>query len=135
MNCPVCKEPMVILEYKGVELDFCLTCHGCWLDWGELGIFLNGRLDLSERWDLQGERAGRRRCPRCRRRMRVGRLPDVPLEVDVCSERHGVWLDGGELAQIVSTRATPERVAHAQNWLREVFGGATGPSEQQGEKT
>jgi Zn-finger nucleic acid-binding protein len=126
---------MVILEYKGVELDFCLSCRGCWLDWGELGVFLTGRSDPSEDWSLQAERAGRRRCPRCGRQMRVGKLADVSLEVDVCPDRHGVWLDGGELAQIIMARALPEHSSRAQAWLQEVLGGDTGILQHEGGAT
>ncbi len=123
MNCPACGKPMAILEYKGVELDFCLSCRGCWLDWGELGIFLRGELDFSENWDLTGARKGERRCPRCRTRMRVGTLPDVSVEADVCPKRHGVWFDGGELAQVIRARGQGEAPARARQWLQEVFGG------------
>ncbi|NIV72594.1 MAG: hypothetical protein GWN16_11560, partial [Calditrichae bacterium] len=36
MLCPVCKKPMMILEYNEVELDYCPICGGVWLDQGEL---------------------------------------------------------------------------------------------------
>ena len=37
MKCPVCKEPdLVMSERQGVEIDYCPTCRGIWLDRGEL---------------------------------------------------------------------------------------------------
>lgn len=132
MECPACRKPMVILEYKGVELDFCTACKGCWLDWGELGIFLRGELDMAEDWTLVGERTGRRRCPRCRTRMKVGKLPDMDIEVDVCPERHGVWCDGGELVRVVASRASGEAGTRAQQWLREVFEAETKSPTKEG---
>jgi uncharacterized protein len=37
MKCPVCKEPDLIMsERQGVEIDYCPTCRGVWLDRGEL---------------------------------------------------------------------------------------------------
>lgn len=37
MNCPVCPDSvLVITDKKGVEIDFCSTCRGVWLDRGEL---------------------------------------------------------------------------------------------------
>jgi Zn-finger nucleic acid-binding protein len=37
MKCPVCKEPdLVMAERQGVEIDYCPTCRGVWLDRGEL---------------------------------------------------------------------------------------------------
>ena len=37
MQCPVCKDPqLVISERQGVEIDYCPSCRGVWLDRGEL---------------------------------------------------------------------------------------------------
>jgi len=37
MKCPVCKEPdLVMSERQGIEIDYCPTCRGIWLDRGEL---------------------------------------------------------------------------------------------------
>ena len=37
MNCPVCKDiQLVMTERQGVEIDYCPTCRGVWLDRGEL---------------------------------------------------------------------------------------------------
>ena len=36
MLCPTCKIPLVMAERQGVEIDYCPTCRGVWLDRGEL---------------------------------------------------------------------------------------------------
>lgn len=37
MNCPVCKSTALVMsERQGVEIDYCPTCRGVWLDRGEL---------------------------------------------------------------------------------------------------
>ncbi|MEY3573267.1 MAG: zf-TFIIB domain-containing protein [Burkholderiaceae bacterium] len=37
MKCPVCVEPhLVIAERQGIEIDYCPSCRGVWLDRGEL---------------------------------------------------------------------------------------------------
>lgn len=37
MQCPVCKDAqLVISERQGIEIDYCPTCRGVWLDRGEL---------------------------------------------------------------------------------------------------
>ncbi|MEQ8839390.1 MAG: zf-TFIIB domain-containing protein [Acidimicrobiales bacterium] len=37
MNCPTCPESnLVMAERSGVEIDYCPTCRGVWLDRGEL---------------------------------------------------------------------------------------------------
>jgi Zn-finger nucleic acid-binding protein len=34
--CPSCKTPLSIADRSGIEIDFCPTCRGVWLDRGEL---------------------------------------------------------------------------------------------------
>ena len=36
MNCPVDNTPLAMSERQGVEIDYCPTCRGVWLDRGEL---------------------------------------------------------------------------------------------------
>ena len=37
MKCPVCQQPdLVMSERQGIEIDYCPTCRGVWLDRGEL---------------------------------------------------------------------------------------------------
>lgn len=34
--CPVCQVPLVMSERQNIEIDYCPTCRGVWLDRGEL---------------------------------------------------------------------------------------------------
>lgn len=37
MNCPVCTTvSLALAERQGIEIDYCPTCRGVWLDRGEL---------------------------------------------------------------------------------------------------
>ncbi|MET0910894.1 MAG: zf-TFIIB domain-containing protein [Ilumatobacteraceae bacterium] len=37
MNCPTCTdERLVLAERSGIEIDYCPSCRGVWLDRGEL---------------------------------------------------------------------------------------------------
>lgn len=37
MNCPVCTDVnLAIAERRGIEIDYCPSCRGVWLDRGEL---------------------------------------------------------------------------------------------------
>ena len=37
MNCPVCKDSKLVMsERQGIEIDYCPSCRGVWLDRGEL---------------------------------------------------------------------------------------------------
>jgi Zn-finger nucleic acid-binding protein len=47
MQCPVDGAVLEMSERKGVEIDYCPTCRGVWLDRGELDKIL----ERSESWD------------------------------------------------------------------------------------
>jgi Zn-finger nucleic acid-binding protein len=36
MLCPTCKTPLTMSERQGIEIDYCPSCRGVWLDRGEL---------------------------------------------------------------------------------------------------
>ena len=36
MKCPVCDVDLAMAERQGIEIDYCPTCRGVWLDRGEL---------------------------------------------------------------------------------------------------
>ena len=105
--CPKCRQPLIVVEFQGVEVDHCLDCGGTWLDTGELELVAEmSGVALGPLAAALQTRAGLRRtelrCPRCRRRMRVfavGQSP--PIELDRCPAGHGIWLDAGELATVV----------------------------------
>jgi Zn-finger nucleic acid-binding protein len=36
MKCPICNVDLLMSEKQGIEIDYCPTCRGVWLDRGEL---------------------------------------------------------------------------------------------------
>lgn len=107
MDCPVCKTPMIILELNQVEIDYCGSCDGIWLDAGELELLLGDSSEKDRLMASFSEAAGHgekpRRCPRCTKKMNkvhVGSNKDVL--VDKCRREHGIWFDRGELHQVVA---------------------------------
>lgn len=36
MKCPLCNVDLTMSERQGIEIDYCPTCRGVWLDRGEL---------------------------------------------------------------------------------------------------
>lgn len=36
MHCPSCGDDLVISDRQGIEIDYCKSCRGVWLDRGEL---------------------------------------------------------------------------------------------------
>lgn len=106
--CPKCREPLLVMELDGVEVDHCLLCKGTWLDSGEIEMIAErsgvdaGGLTKAIQSGRAGERTDRR-CPRCRRRLRVISLgPPASIELDTCVRGHGLWFDQGEMVVLIS---------------------------------
>jgi len=104
----------VAFELDGVEIDHCVSCGGTWLDAGELELI--GELagakpgGLTEALQTAAVlRRDKRRCPRCGQKLGVialdkGEGGEGKIEIDRCLGGHGLWLDRGELGQLM--RAT-----------------------------
>ncbi|EUC19311.1 UNVERIFIED_ORG: hypothetical protein BDU10_4762 [Burkholderia sp. CF145] len=49
MKCPVCKTPdLLMTERQNIEIDYCPTCRGVWLDRGELDKLVSQMQDTPE---------------------------------------------------------------------------------------
>ncbi len=49
MKCPVCKTPdLLMTERQSIEIDYCPTCRGVWLDRGELDKLVAQTSDFPE---------------------------------------------------------------------------------------
>jgi Zn-finger nucleic acid-binding protein len=110
MICPACKEDMIVVEYKKIELDHCLNCQGVWFDSGELELLLKSvNLDTPDLLlshilgSAEAEtREKKRKCPICRQKMGKRTIGEhLEILVDVCQRQDGLWFDGGEMAQLL----------------------------------
>jgi Zn-finger nucleic acid-binding protein len=113
MICPTCKNNMIVVEYKRIELDYCPNCHGVWLDSGELELLLQSNQLLEKPGSnfyqpLQVEVAeAKRKCPICHHLMNKHYIGDKPsVLIDICSRGDGLFFDGGELNQYIK-QVTP----------------------------
>jgi Zn-finger nucleic acid-binding protein len=109
VDCPVCREPLIVAEREGIELDACPWCHGLWFDAGELALLaetLGRSLSVGEGGAVAAVTAEKPRpCPRCDKAMEkvtMGQTPGVLL--DRCAN-HGLWFDHGELGSLMGQMA------------------------------
>ena len=92
MKCPTCADaPLVMTERSGIEIDYCPTCRGVWLDRGELDkiLVMERRMQAGPGADddflqeMEGRRRGTERDrdyddqPPDKRRRRRGFLEDL----------------------------------------------------------
>ena len=106
MDCPVCKNAMITLELEAVEIDYCTSCSGIWLDAGELELLLGEPQKAAE---LLGSfksdpkcKEETRKCPICDKKMQkiVVGSSKPSLLIDKCRRGDGLWFDRGELNDI-----------------------------------
>lgn len=126
MDCPVCKNAMIVLELAEVEVDYCTACSGIWLDAGELELLLGTSEQVKQLLDsfkVDSKCAEKRRkCPICLKKMQkivVGTSAPALL-IDKCPKGDGLWFDKGELEDIVG-RAKLDKDSKIQQLLADFF--------------
>lgn len=120
MHCPVCRKSMIILEYDQIEIDYCPSCAGCWLDQGELELMLEMSDEIFDLSKFQSSRKGKRRCPRCLKKLKVDTFPDTDVEVDICPNDGGIWLDTGELLSIANLDPNNKAISRLKEFFNEL---------------
>jgi len=126
---------MLVIEYHNIELDYCSDCKGVWFDSGELELLL--KLYNMEDMELFLENIlnspgaisteKKRNCPICGRKMQKKNIGEQPqILIDVCGREHGLWFDGGEVAQLINQLAAERQLVEDSggdviSFLGEVF--------------
>jgi len=112
VNCPRCNVELELEKYKGIEVDRCPNCQGMWLDFHELDQLEDIAFDIDE---LKGTmvyspRTSELLCPRCLKTMKAFEYRAYyDLELDVCPEGHGFWLDAGEEKRVLELMRQAEK--------------------------
>lgn len=135
MKCPCDNTDLVRRPYEGdVMVDLCPTCHGAWLDPGELEAIeesherkhaeeLARMPDLGyNAYELAQQKSSRvLHCPRCAADMEAREYARCSqVMIDVCPADHGIWLDRGELdaLEIFFERARAETRSVRRGFFR-----------------
>lgn len=102
MNCPRCQVELAIEHHDGIEVDHCRQCNGRWLDHHELDALESGAADEDSRRGMieYAKRNSELKCPACGNTMVAFNYRANPLELDVCEDQHGYWLDAGEEGRV-----------------------------------
>lgn len=128
VDCPVCKNAMIVLELQDVEVDYCTACGGIWLDAGELELLLGdlqNTTQLLDSFKIDPDCAEKRRkCPICLKKMQkiVVSFSTPPLLLDMCPKGDGLWFDKGELQDILNA-AELDKENKIQKLLADIFSG------------
>jgi Zn-finger nucleic acid-binding protein len=124
MKCPVCKDAMIVLELNEVEVDYCTSCCGVWLDAGELELLIDDEKseeNLLTSFHIDSNHPERPyKCPICKKKMdkvHVGVNKDVLI--DKCPAEDGLWFDEGELKDVVKLASGENQVVQI---IQDLFG-------------
>lgn len=103
IECPKCWVDMDTKEIEilgpNFDIDICPECKGIWLDQGELKKLVKDKKISDYLTKHIGTKSDSKLlCPRCGNLMDIEKADDI--EVDVCLECRGVWLDPGELEEL-----------------------------------
>lgn len=125
MNCPRCRTPLVIVEYHDIELDWCPACEGLWFNRGEMELLALklGRPAHTPSTGRETQVSEKRlKCPECNRNMMKRLLGDsCSVLADVCGECGGLWLDHGELEQLLGAPRDGSHSDLIMGHLRDTF--------------
>lgn len=106
MNCPKCKSDMSPVQFQGVTIDRCESCHGLWFDENELKKFLSKkdseRIDIGDHADYEkSDSIVDYACPRCQNRMvKMVHNQQSHIWYEACGNCFGLFLDATELTDL-----------------------------------
>jgi Zn-finger nucleic acid-binding protein len=138
MDCPRCNVPMTTRKIGNVEVDECLECKGIWFDRDELRQAKDAidrdlswmDFDIWKHKDQFHIAPKPTKCPRCAIPMAAVNYGDTGVEICVCSNCRGTWLDGGEFDKIVAclheeldSKTTSDYVRDSLEEAKEIFTG------------
>lgn len=101
MNCPRHGVPLTNSEVPGREFDRCPECAGLWIPGASVDAVLGSGEVLKLR-SLCSVRRSQLSCPQDGEVLGEGRIG--PVTVDLCLQCNGLWLDHGELEQLLQRK-------------------------------
>ncbi|MGE5472902.1 MAG: zf-TFIIB domain-containing protein [Ignavibacteriales bacterium] len=113
MNCPKCNSTLEPAEVENIKIEVCPSCDGIWLDKFEITKILHCDFDsiktseiskaLEKDKDVSNSKTESIKCPVCSLPMtNTNYLFNDNIKIDMCSECYGIWLDDGELKEIIN---------------------------------
>lgn len=111
MNCPKDNGNLISKTVEGVGIEECEICGGLWFNKGELSQVIE-QSESDYNWmdfDLWREEGHFKtsdsalNCPQCDKKMVAITYGEKNIQLDLCEDGHGIWLDKGEFKSVLST--------------------------------
>jgi uncharacterized protein len=104
MECPRCKLTLVPTMRHQIQVNHCPRCHGMWLEHPELGQLEDEVFDFGDRWKgtlVTSPTATTDQCPECDALLQKFKYRFYDLEMELCPNEHGYWLDEDEDTRVL----------------------------------
>jgi Zn-finger nucleic acid-binding protein len=103
MKCTKCGGEFKTKELKGIEIDQCLKCNSIWIDDKELDQLEDTVWDQDELKGslFFGDQASEIHCPKCGIIMKKINYRFYDLELEICPNSCGFYLDSNEEKRIL----------------------------------
>lgn len=104
MKCPYCNVDLVSTTRHKLEVKECPSCKGMWMEYKELEQLEDEVFDFGEA--AKGTLAfsstpTTAKCPECSALLKRFKYRFYDLEMDLCPNQHGFWLDHDEDTRIL----------------------------------
>ena len=104
MKCPKCNADLVPAVRHKINVNYCQSCKGMWLERQDLGKLEDEVFDYGD--DAKGTLAfsstpTTAKCPECNAPLKRFKYRFYDLEMEVCENQHGYWLDEDEDTRVL----------------------------------
>ncbi len=111
MKCLSCENPeMQFCQIGSVKIDSCEKCGGFWFDNDELRKVKDIKISDANWFDIDlwedeskfSSVVSEKMCPKCEKALYGIKYNNSDIEIDICKNCKGIWLDSGEFRKILT---------------------------------
>lgn len=127
MECPIGDGELTFREIDGVTIHECPVCKGLFFEKGELEEATEAiepdldwvSFDLWKDPEQYQLAAASRHCPRDGAQMATVKYGEPAVDIDVCPQCHGSWLDKGEFDKLIQSLESQLDAMSASDYVKE----------------
>ena len=104
MQCPRCGVILVPTVRHKIQVNYCQSCKGMWLERNELQQLEDEVFDFGDRWKgtlVFNSTATSDKCPECSAALQRFKYRFYDLEMEFCPNEHGYWLEDNEDTRVL----------------------------------
>jgi len=111
VKCPKCNVDLLPTIRHKLQVNYCPSCKGMWLEHPELEELEDEVFDFGDRWKgtlVFDSVATTDKCPECTSSLQRFRYRFYDLEMEFCPNQHGYWLDADEDTRVLELMTREE---------------------------